>query len=341
VKTGEPGISPATQFWYHFPHVKIDIKTILKATLSFGLLAFLFYRTDSESLVRVMASTNWLMLVPAAIILFSTTLLQNLRWSIILRNFDLHVEYFRLFRIVLIGCFFNLFLPSSVGGDFFRAWYLGKHEKTGVSLAATTTLIDRISGLSALMILGLFCSFFSHQSLGGVQLRVIFMAIFLVFMTGIVMFFHPVLHRVLERFLIKVKAVRIAGKLPPIYEGAARFRKNIPDIALTTGLSLVIQVISISSVWVAARAMNIDAPFLVFLIFVPLINIAVAVPLTINGVGLREGMYYLLFSSIGVPMEESITLSLVTMLLYVSMALPGGFVYSVFKREENFSMDPR
>lgn len=321
--------------------MKIDIKTILKATLSFGLLGFLFYRMDSENLAGVMASTNWLMLVPAAIILFSTTLIQNLRWSIILRNFDLRVKYFRLFRIVLIGSFFNLFLPSSVGGDFFRAWYLGKHENTGVSLAATTTLIDRISGLSALMVLGLFCSFFSSQAIGGIQLRIIFLAIFLVFLTGIIIFFHPVLHRLLERFLIRIKARRLAEKTPPIYEGAARFRKNIPDIAATTGLSLVIQVISISSVWVAARAINIDAPFLIFLVFVPLINIAVAVPLTINGVGLREGMYYLLFSSIGIPMEESITLSLITMLLYICMALPGGFVYSIFKKEEEFPMNSK
>ncbi len=319
--------------------VKIQFKNILKATLSFGLLGFLFYRTDSESLLGVLKSIHWLMLAPAALILFSTTLLQTFRWSLILRNFDLYVGYGRLFRIVLIGCFFNLFLPSSIGGDFFRAYYLGKHEKTGVTMAATTTMIDRLSGMSALMMLGLFCSFFSSHSLGGVPLKAIFIGIFLLFTTGIVMFFNPVLHRLLERTLVRIGASGLAGKAPPVYEGATRFRKNIPDVIATTILSLVIQVISISSVWVAAMAINIKAPFLLFLIFIPLINIAVSIPLTINGVGLREGMYFLLFSQIGVPMEASITLSLVTMLLYVSMALPGGFVYSVFKKDEDFPLE--
>ena len=315
-----------------------QIKTILKAVLSFGLLGALFYRIDTENLLGILGSVDWLLILPAALILFSSTMLQTLRWSIILRNFDLHVRYLQLFKIVLIGCFFNLFLPSSVGGDFFRAYYLGKHEKTGMPVAATTTLIDRISGISALLILGLFCSFFSSQSLGGIPIRLIFIGIFVIFATGIFMFFHPGLHRLLERILVRIKATGLAERTPPIYEGTSRFRKNIPDVLLTTGLSLVIQFISISSVWVAAKAMHIDAPFLLFLIFVPLINVAVAIPLTINGVGLREGMYFLLFSQIGVPMEASITLSLVTMVLYFAMALPGGVVYSIFKKEEKFSL---
>ncbi len=318
--------------------MKSQIKTVLKALLSFGLLGVLFYRTDTETLIGVLGSINWFMIIPAALILFSTTLLQTIRWSVILRNFDLLVGFGQLYRIVLIGCFFNLFLPSTVGGDFFRAYYLGKHKKTGISIAATTTLIDRISGISALLILGLFCSFLSPQSLGGVPLRFIFIGIFLAFMAGIIMFFHPGLHRLLEKMLIRIRAKGLAERTPQIYEGASRFRKNIPDVLLTSCLSLAIQVISISSVWVAARAMHIDAPFLLFLIFVPLINIAVSIPLTINGVGLREGMFFLLFSQIGIPMEASITLSLITMLLNFSMALPGGFIYSIFKKSEDFSL---
>ena len=319
--------------------MKIQIKTLLKASLSFGLLGFLFYRTDTGSLLGVLGSIDWLLLVPAALILFSTTLLQTLRWSMILRNFGLSLGFRLLFRIVLIGCFFNLFLPSSVGGDFFRAYYLGKHERIGVPIAATTTLIDRISGISALLLLGLCCSFFSGHSLGGISLQAIFVGIFMVFAVGITVFFHPGLHRLLERLLVRIKAVGLAQKIPEVYEGASRFRKNLRDVLLTTALSLTIQFISITSVWVAARAMHINAPFLLFLIFVPLINIAVSLPLTINGVGLREGMYYLLFSQIGVPMESSITLSLVSLLLYLAMALPGGIVYSIFKKDEDFPME--
>lgn len=319
--------------------MKIETKTLLKAVVSFGLLGFLFYQTDSSALFRVITATNWLLLVPAVLILFSTTLLQNLRWTLIIRNFGLRISFGRLYRIVLIGCFFNLFLPSSVGGDFFRAYYLGKQKKIGVPIAAATTMIDRISGLSALLLLGLCCSFFSSQVLGGIPIKIIFLGIFLIFMTGIIMFFHPVLHALLEKILIRLKAERLLQKTPEVYEGTARFRRNLPDILLTTLISLVIQTISICSVWVAARAVGIDAPFFIFLMFIPLINIAVAIPLTINGVGLREGMFFLLFSEIGVPMESSITLSLLTLLLNLGMALPGGVVYSFFKKEEKFPID--
>ena len=88
-------------------------------------------------------------------------------------------------------------------------------------------------------------------------------------------------------------------------------------------------------VWIAALSIAVDAPFIVFLIFVPLINLSVMVPLTINGIGLRESLFYLLFSQIGVPVEMAVSLSLVNFLIYVLTAIPGGIIYSLYKKEEH------
>ena len=75
--------------------------------------------------------------------------------------------------------------------------------------------------------------------------------------------------------------------------------------------------------------------FGVFLIFVPLINLSIMVPLTINGIGLRESLFYLFFSQIGIPAETAVGLSLVTFALYVLTAFPGLVVYSLYKKEEH------
>ena len=72
-----------------------------------------------------------------------------------------------------------------------------------------------------------------------------------------------------------------------------------------------------------------------------------ALPLTINGVGLRESVYYLLFSQIGVPVEAAVTLGLLNFAVVAMTSLPGGIVYSLYKKEETFkdaipeARDPR
>ncbi len=59
------------------------------------------------------------------------------------------------------------------------------------------------------------------------------------------------------------------------------------------------------------------------------------VPLTINGIGLRESLFYLFFSQIGLPVETAVSLSLVTFSIYLLTAVPGLIIYSLYKKEEH------
>jgi uncharacterized membrane protein YbhN (UPF0104 family) len=138
------------------------------------------------------------------------------------------------------------------------------------------------------------------------------------------------LKRLLERF----KREDIEKKMELVASGLGSLRRNPVAIAWILGISLIIQFIVVIMMWVAALALKLEAPFYVFLIFIPIINLSLAVPLTINGLGLRESVYYLLFSQIGVPVETAVTLSLLNFFIMAMTALPGGVVYSLYKKEE-------
>jgi len=88
--------------------------------------------------------------------------------------------------------------------------------------------------------------------------------------------------------------------------------------------------------WIAALAIGVKAPFLIFLIFIPIVNLTIMVPLTINGFGLREGVYFLLFREIGLPVETAVTLSLLNFLVVTLASLPGAVAYSFYKKDESF-----
>jgi uncharacterized protein (TIRG00374 family) len=229
-----------------------------------------------------------------------------------------------------------MFLPSAIGGDFFRAYYLGKREGRGMSTTLTTTLIDRTAGLTAMLIIGLLFAATLNIKVDGYSLLPIFLLVTLGFVLGLIGLFHKGIHGWISRLLRRFELKELEEKMELVYEGLNRFRFNHLAIFSVIGLSLIIQFMVVVAMWIAAHSIGIQAPFHVFLIFIPIVNLSMAIPLTINGVGLRESVYYLLFSQIGVPMEAAVTLGLLNFAVVAMTSLPGGIVYSLYKREEDF-----
>ena len=250
-------------------------------------------------------------------------------------NFDIHIDYSPLAKITFIGFFFNLFLPSGIGGDFFRAYYLSKRKDRGMSTTLTTTLLERSGGLCALLVIGTLFAAFEDLRVEGVPLLYVFLVLITLYLLGNLMLFHAWIHRKISSLLKKRNLEQIEAKMELVYSGLNALRGNRRSIVLALLLSLLIQLLTVVMVWIAALAIDIDAPFRVFMIFVPLINLSIMVPLTINGIGLRESLFYLLFSQIGLPVETAVSLSLVTFCIYLLTAIPGLIIYSLYKKEEH------
>ncbi|MEE8461312.1 MAG: lysylphosphatidylglycerol synthase transmembrane domain-containing protein, partial [Acidobacteriota bacterium] len=247
----------------------------------------------------------------------------------------IHIDYSPLAKITFIGFFFNLFLPSGIGGDFFRAYYLSKRKNRGMSTTVTTTLLERSAGLCALLVIGTLFAAFEDLRVEGVPLFYVFLVLITLYLLGNLMLFHAWIHRKISSFLKKRNLEEIEASMELVYSGLNALRGNRRSIVLALLLSLLIQFLTVVMVWVAALAIDIDAPFRIFMIFVPLINLSIMVPLTINGIGLRESLFYLLFSQIGLPVETAVSLSLVTFCLYLLTAIPGLILYSLYKKEEH------
>ena len=204
-----------------------------------------------------------------------------------------------------------------------------------MSTTVTTTILERSAGLCALLIIGTSFAALQDSRVEGVRLFYVFLIMSTLYLLGILVLFHSWMHRRISSFLIKRNLEHLAARMELVYQGLNELRCNKGSILKALVLSLGIQFLSVSIVWVAAQAIQIEAPFGVFLIFVPLINLSIMVPLTINGIGLRESLFYLLFSQIGLPVEMAVGLSLVTFALYILTASPGLVIYSLYKKEEH------
>jgi len=312
------------------------VKLLLKAIVTVILLGILAWEVDLRKLLSVLLSANLSLLALATLIQISIMFLGVARWQVILRSFNMSPGFSPLTKITFIGLFFSVFLPSSIGGDFFRAYYLSRREHRGMSTTLTSTFLERSAGLCALLALGIFFAARRRMVVEGVPLFYLLLVIGIAYVGVNVAIFNPWIHRHITRLFQYFKLENIESKLELVYGGLLSLRKNKMAIAACLALSLVIQFVAVVIMWIVALAIGVKAPFLIFLVFIPIVNLTIMIPLTINGFGLREGVYLLLFREIGLPDETAVTLSLLNFVVVTLASLPGAVAYSFYKKEEDF-----
>jgi glycosyltransferase 2 family protein len=310
-------------------------KLLLRLAFTLLLLGFLGYRMDLGEFFKVLISAQPALILLATMMQASSVLLSVARWRVILRNFSMMVEFSPLTKITFIGNFFNLFLPSAIGGDFFRAYYLSKRNNRGMSTTLTTTVLERSAGLCALLAIGTFFAATRRIEIQGFYLLYLFLGLVLLYVLANVALFHSWMHDKITRFFQRWNLKDVENKLELVYDGLMKLRKNRQAIVVSLFISLVIQFVSVVIMWVAARSIGIEASFFIFLVFIPIVNLTIMIPLTINGFGLRESAYALLFTQIGVAQETAVALSLLNFLIVTLASLPGAVIYSVYRKEEH------
>ncbi|HEY3187511.1 MAG TPA: lysylphosphatidylglycerol synthase transmembrane domain-containing protein, partial [Solirubrobacteraceae bacterium] len=218
-----------------------------------------------------------------------------------------------------IGMFFNLFGPSTLGGDLVRALYLGAGGRR--RLAISSVVFDRASGLALLVALGafgflLFPEYRFPRSLilgtvavGGLLVAGWWAAPRLVWLLPATRW-----TRELRR--------EVEVDLAPLW----RDRRLLGGIAL---VSVVFHLTQVAAQYVLARAVGAQLPFSYCLIFHPVISVMTALPVSVNGVGVREGGYLYFLTRIDVDDSIAITLSLLSFAVTVLGGLLGGAVFLI------------
>jgi uncharacterized membrane protein YbhN (UPF0104 family) len=230
------------------------------------------------------------------------------KWLILIGRRNSSIRFWELMRIYLAANFVNLFTPSFIGGDAYRTAKL-RNISGGVGRAFSTVIVDRITGLIALIFLagiGAISLFIQHD-------RFVFDGAFLVLLTlsGVagLMFLKATLARwpVTSAPAVRAVAEEILQAIQP---GRT--------LVMCLALSLLFQANVIVINWIYGSALGLSATFQQLVLIVPLVYLLEMVPLSINGIGLREGGFALLFAVAGLPSEQGLALGLaISLMRYV------------------------
>jgi glycosyltransferase 2 family protein len=242
------------------------------------------------------------------------------RWQLLVARCGADLPFARLFRLSMIGVFFNQTLPSSAGGDAVRIWLLGKQSTWRI--AAYSVLLDRVIGVVALAILVVLCL---PWTLGLVRSPVGRAALLLIgcgcIAAGIVF---VALSWRRRQFLQRWSPTRHLAAAAGI--ASSIFRSPSSLIAIF-GSSIIVHLLTALAAWCAARAVGADLPLLYSLYLVSPVVLLTVIPISIAGWGVREGAMVVAFGYAGLAQSDGLIVSLLFGFGYLVLGIAGGLVW--------------
>lgn len=304
------------------PKTRTRLFNLARIVISLALLAWVLSRAGPAQLAATARAADLRLYALALALALVGIFMRAARWLGLLRAVGARVPARRAVYLYFVGAFFNTFLPTGFGGDVVRVLEIGDGATS--AQAAGTALVDRLTGFIMLFVLALAALPWAYGllpanlawAIGGLALAVL---------AGSALLF--------EGRLIR----RLTGRLPRAISpaGDAWIGRTYAVItavgwrgiagALAWSLAFNLQLIVANGL--VARALGLSVSPWVFFAFVPVTTAALLAPISISGLGVREGLYVLLFGQVDVGQTAAVALSLGVYSLDVAMGLIGGALY--------------
>jgi len=306
----------------------------MQCLITFGLLWWIF-RDPAKNANMVIAlrqaDIGWF--VPAFLCIGCASLIQAQRWTILLQVQEIRLGFWRTYRLVLIGVFFNLFLLGSTGGDVMKIFYAMREAGTKKTAAFLSVLIDRMVGLLALVAVTAVICFFSFRELTASPVVVALlytMGGILVGSVGVV-----ACGLIVERLQWAQKIPRWFPLRKQILEMASAFsiyaRDPLSCFAAFV-ISLPAHILFFTSFFFVAKAFTSTLTLGNIVTAMPVISTITALPISLAGMGVREGLFETMLGTLfGTPRDVAILISLGGFFVTLVWGLIGGALYLFYR----------
>lgn len=289
---------------------------IIKVAVSTALLYIVLSKTGLEQVFSMLKGMSLPVFISAIFLYILAQVISTLRWKLLLPGV-LGVR--KLFSLYMIGAFFNTLLPGVIGGDAVKGLYLYKATGKG-SLTMASIFMDRYLGFAVLIAICAIAFPFGYKYFHGSRIEWLLPLVVLSFIIGSFIVFG----------LRLGKRIKI---LSGFYDYFHAYRNQKEVIGKTLLLSVLVQFSGIFSVYILALGIGQHIPFLACLIFVPLIVMFTTLPISISGLGVREGAFVLFFGLIGIKPGVATAISLLWFVSMTAGSLLGLVEYIKYKKE--------
>ncbi len=289
------------------------LKFLAKLSVSAVLIFVLFHKINLSRFEDMLFKIGLLKFFLLSLLYIFSQVVSSVRWSFVIESLNEKMAVSELLRAYFLGMYANLFLPSIIGGDAIKAYVVSK--KIGLRKSISSIFLERYNGLMALLLISLisvlvFNRFFNAKIIAVVVVVNIF--------------------SVISIYSLRFNIFRKYEKLKNFYDDIAMFHKS-RFFARVSILSVVVQTIVIFIYMLSGLMLGIKISPIYYFAFIPIINLISFLPISFNGIGVREFSFVYFFSFANLNKLQALSLSISVFFVVIFCSLIGGVIYFVSK----------
>jgi len=299
---------------------------LLKILLSVLLFVYVIAKVSPRNVWTTMRSADPGLLTLAAGLFLVSSLIGSWLWARLLRAQGVVIPYPRAASYYFVGLFFNNFLPSNIGGDIARISDASKHA-AHVSPVFSATLMERLIGVVSIGFLAVAASVAEFHRL---HLYAVFGATLAVFLLSVAFFasiFHRGILQAFERPFRALGAQRLERGIARLMDDLHGFRNQGGALTQAFVASTLVQISRIYVHYLVGIALGVRISLSYYFLFVPVLAALISLPISLNGIGVREGAAVVLFQTAGLSREQSFSIPFLTYVISVLISLLGGLIF--------------
>jgi uncharacterized protein (TIRG00374 family) len=303
---------------------------VLRLGVSALLIAWMLGRAELSRVGDVLRAADAMLIALAFASYFIGYAISVARWRVLLAVQGIRPRFSYLYWSFMIGVFFNQLLPTTIGGDVARYQYTAAGGR-GAALSAV--LLDRVFGTVSLMVFAMVGLVLVHdnETLPRELLRPVAALLVVGLLILVCAFLLPGAASSLLRRAVLMLPRGGRGPFEKLLSAFAAFRGRHYVAFAALGWSLVLQCVVVGHYYLAGLALGIDVPLAGYAFIVPLATVVTALPISINGIGVREGILGYLLGLYSVDPSTSLVFAWVLYAMLLGQGLLGGVVFALLK----------
>ncbi len=304
--------------------VKVGFPRWMRLIVSFVLMTLLALKMDWPRFFELIGRLSPLSLLSALAVSVSAIVLSAYKWRLVAFSLDLDAPFGMMVSSYFVGLFFNNFLPTNIGGDVVRAAHLAR-ETQNPPAAVASVVVERIIAASSLGLISLLALAVDYSK---VMRFAPLIAAFAAICAGLMA--ACLAGDAIGRALSRLK-FDIVPKVSDSLSSLAASLKDLSMVARVLALSLAFHAMVVAMNVLIFKSMDLEVPLTGLVVFVPLISALSMLPVSVNGLGIREASYAYFFGLYGVKTAEAVAASLAFYALVTITSLIGGVILAVKK----------
>ncbi len=304
---------------------------LLKAIFSFSILTYIFIKiVPLEEILSIIQQTDLFWLSVSFSLHALGLVISAVRWQILFKGQGHSVPLTFLIKSYLVGTFFNNFMPTRIGGDLVRIWDGSRFSQTLVKSSAIV-LVERLTGIIVLFLFALAASLIRVDMAKEIPIIWISLLTGAIGLTCIISAILPLSDRLTACFPNKGIFQKTRDKIFEFKKTVLAYKNEKSALLKAFFWAFLLQINVIVHFYLIGKALHLEISLVDYFIFIPVVLLIQLVPITINGLGVREYTYIHLFPFYGILQSTAVAFSLIDVAFMLTVGAIGGIVYAFRK----------